>query len=82
MGILISFLICFLTGVVKIPDLYKSLGMTHRDPFMVLMSQLHDWSGVILGVFAILHIVIHRRWFIAMTKKYLSGSEKTTMDMV
>lgn len=75
MGILISFLACFLTGIIKVPDIYKFLGMTYKSPFMVSMTQLHDWSGIVLGVLAILHIVVHRRWFIAMTKKYLNGNK-------
>jgi hypothetical protein len=77
-GILISFLVCFLTGVIKVPDIYKLLGMTYKSPVMVSMTQLHDWSGVILGVLAILHIVVHRRWFIAMTKKYINGKQTST----
>ena len=75
MGILMSFLVCFLTGIIKIPDIYKLLGMTYKSPFMISMTQLHDWSGIILGVLAVLHIIVHRRWFIAMTKKYICGKQ-------
>ena len=39
------------------------------------MSNLHDWSGLFLGLFVAVHLILNRGWIIAMTKKVLSGNK-------
>lgn len=76
MGIILSFLACFVTGIIKIPDLYKFFGMTYRSPFIVQMTQIHDLTGIALGVLTIVHVYQYRHWIIAMSKKVVFGGYK------
>jgi cytochrome b subunit of formate dehydrogenase len=72
-GLLLSFLICFATGVMKIPEVFQSLGMTYRSPVMIQMTLIHDWTGVAMGALTAVHIFVHRRWIVAMTRRIVSG---------
>lgn len=31
-------------------------------------SQIHDWSGIILIIFVIIHLILHWDWIVCMTK--------------
>jgi cytochrome b subunit of formate dehydrogenase len=33
------------------------------------ISDIHDWSGILLGSLVFLHLYMHRRWIAAMTRK-------------
>ena len=58
-GMAIAFVIVAVTGILKLP----ALGGGTRD-FMLL----HDWSGVVLAVFVLLHLILHWNWIVCMTK--------------
>jgi hypothetical protein len=68
-GILINFIVCGITGIVKMPKLIPMLGLSYSDLPMAVMSWLHDWSGVLLVLLSALHIILHWRWIMAMTKR-------------
>jgi hypothetical protein len=72
-GLLLSFLVCFATGICKIPEVYQSLGMTYRSSVMVWMTLVHDWTGVVMGALTAVHIAVHRRWLAAMTRRIVLG---------
>ena len=58
-GMAISFVIVAVTGILKLP----ALGGRTRDYML-----LHDWAGVVLAVFVLLHLILHWNWIICMTK--------------
>ena len=35
---------------------------------------LHDWTAVALLVVAVIHIIIHWKWIVRMTRSYLRGT--------
>jgi hypothetical protein len=72
MAILVSGAICGITGIVKWPGLTSSLGLTYQSLPLDLITSLHDWSGLLICIFASLHVVMHLKLLIAMTKKLLS----------
>ncbi len=72
MGMLLAFLICGLTGILKIPE----LAVPFSDSYYMAATLLHDWSGVVLVALAGAHTLLHGRWLIKMTKK-ISESRKT-----
>lgn len=75
-GMGLSFLVAFFTGIFKWPGLLQRLGI---DPFKVPLlkiSNLHDRSGLIMGLFALAHIVLHWGWIIAMTKSLGKRKDK------
>ena len=36
---------------------------------------LHNWVGVVLVVMVVLHLILHRKWIVSMTKR-LYGAKK------
>jgi len=60
-GMAISFVIVAVTGILKLP----ALGGRTRDYML-----LHDWAGVVLAVFVLLHLILHWNWIICMTKSF------------
>jgi hypothetical protein len=71
-GILISTLLCFATGVVKWPGLISALGLSYHDLPMAAITSIHDYSGVFIGIFACIHIILHWKWIVAMTGNIVS----------
>jgi len=66
-GLLINTLLCFATGVVKWPGLTSALGLSYQDLPMTAITSIHDVSGMLIGVFACIHIILHWRWILTMT---------------
>ena len=65
-GLGLSFLISLVTGIRKFPIIVKLL--RHRSMDYFLISRLHDWSGIVMGVLVIIHIILHWNWIVCMTK--------------
>lgn len=75
-GLAISFFICFITGLIKWPGLIKLIGVsTYRTLSFSNISMLHDWSGLIMGLLVLVHLVLHWGWIVVMTKR-IFGKEK------
>ncbi len=72
-GLLITFLICVITGIFKFTELMRMFGLTQLIFPLALMSDIHDWSGLLLVLFVGIHLFLNRRWIIAMTRKILFG---------
>ena len=68
-GLLITFLLVTITGIMKWPGLGVSR-LFENIPWRE-MSLIHDWSGLIMAILVLVHIVLHWNWIIAMTKNYL-----------
>ena len=68
-GLAISFFICFFTGLIKWPGLIKIIGASAYKILHVRnISLLHDWSGLIMGLLVLIHLILHWRWIVAVTK--------------
>ena len=67
-GLIISFLLSFITGIIKFPEWTRYFG----DVFLLIpastLSKIHDISGIVLGLLVLSHLVLHRKWIVAMTK--------------
>lgn len=72
-GLVISFFICFVTGVIKFRDLWLKLGIDSSNLYFKSINSLHDLSGMILGMLVIIHLILHWKWLIVMTKKRIKG---------
>ena len=72
----ITFFICFVTGLLKYTVLLQLTGLRNIILPAALISDLHDWSGILLGLFVFVHLLLNRRWIISTTKKILAGSRK------
>ena len=72
----ITFAICFITGLLKYTVLLQLTGLDTVILPEALISNLHDWSGILLGLFVFFHLFLNRRWIISTTRKILGGSRK------
>ena len=73
-GLAITFLITFITGIFKWPILVQKFGWnlsTYR-----VFTFLHDWVGLLMGLLVLVHIALHWRWIVVMTKKICKGKKK------
>jgi cytochrome b subunit of formate dehydrogenase len=70
----IAFLVSFITGLLKLTLLLRVLGLTFVMLPLARISDIHDWSGIVLGCCVAVHLFLNRRWIISTTKKVLSGS--------
>ena len=74
-GMGIFFLASFITGIFKFTFLMRIFGLTSRVLPIAQMSTVHDWSGLFLGFFVAVHLVLNRGWIMAMTRKVLAGDK-------
>ena len=71
-GLSISFFICFITGLIKWPGLIKLIGVSAYKVLHVKnISFLHDWSGLIMGLLVLIHLALHWKWMVCVTKSIL-----------
>ena len=76
-GLAISFFICFFTGLIKWPGIIKIIGVSAYKVLHVKnISVLHDWSGLIMGLLVIVHLVLHWKWIVCATKVVFKGEKK------
>lgn len=55
--LLVSTVICVITGIIKWPGLLTTLGFTYRQVPIALITDLHDWSGILMAVCALFHVI-------------------------
>jgi len=70
----IVFLASFLTGLLKFTVLLRLSGLEAVVLPSAFISDIHDWSGLLLGVLVFLHLFMNRRWILAMTRKVAGAS--------
>jgi hypothetical protein len=67
-GLIITFFLTFVTGVIKFPEWTRFF----RDVFLVVpastISKIHDLSGIVMGLLVLAHLILHWNWIVAMTK--------------
>ncbi len=78
LGMAVSFILVFITGIIKFPGLIPRLRLRYASFDMRLMTDLHDWSGLLMGAFVLLHLILHRRWIVCMTKNLLKKKRPDT----
>lgn len=71
--LLMSTVICVITGIIKWPGLIMALGLTYRQVPMALITDLHDWSGVLMAVLAAAHMYQFRGLMTRMARTYFKG---------
>jgi len=72
LGLVISFMLIFITGILKLLDLYGYV--FYPLGFLVNISIVHNWSSLILGILATLHTVLHLKWFVYKFKQIFRRS--------
>ncbi len=71
-GLAISFLISLTTGLIKWPGLIYTIGVPAYKVLHVRnISTIHDWSGLVMGLLVIIHLILHWNWIVSMTKNMI-----------
>ncbi len=76
LGLLVSFILCFVTGVLKFPSVLHLIWGGGRLNVLEPLTVIHDFSGIILGVLVLAHLVMSYRWIVVMTRKFLGSGRK------
>lgn len=74
LGMLATFLLCFITGIIKFPGFLRFIGATRHVLPMRDLTLIHDWSGVALGLLVLAHLVLNFRWILQMTRQVTGRS--------
>ena len=76
-GLALSFFTCFITGLIKWPGLVRVIGTSaYKIIHVKNISMLHDWSGLIMGLLVIIHLALHWKWIVVVTKSMFKRGEK------
>ena len=76
-GLALSFFICFFTGLIKWPGLIKLIGTSaYKILHFRNISLFHDWSGLVMSLLVLIHLVLHWKWMVAVTKTIFKRSVK------
>jgi hypothetical protein len=68
-GLALSFFTTFITGLIKWPGLIKLMGTSaYRTLHFRNISIIHDWSGLMMGLLVVIHLILHWKWIVAVTK--------------
>jgi cytochrome b subunit of formate dehydrogenase len=72
----VSFLLVGITGIIKLKSVMNYFGLEWQSPIIQLLSRIHDWSGIVLILFVLIHLILHYVWIIAKTKELLGIEEQ------
>lgn len=75
-GLGVTFILVFFTGVLKFPGLVNKLGFAYSDFPWNVINKIHDFSGIAMGLFALMHVLLHWKWIVEYTKK-IFGAKKS-----
>ena len=70
----ISFVIVAITGLVlffKFPSGQGTGSLSLWNLTKFQWTNLHNYSGIILIIIVLLHLILHWRWIVVMTKKHI-----------
>ena len=73
-GLLISFLLVTITGILKFRSFLDFFGITidYATIPIKVFSKIHDWSGLAMAVLVLIHLILNWDWIICTTKHYFS----------
>ena len=66
-----ALVITFVTGLLKFPLLLRVTGLNSFILPSALISDLHEVSGIILGLLVFVHLFLNRNRIISMTKQVI-----------
>ena len=66
-GILATVILTVITGIIKWPGLISGIGLSYKSLPMEMLTNVHDWSGLLMFILSLAHIVLHWKWIKTMT---------------
>lgn len=78
LAMVIALVISFVTGLLKFTLLLRLTGLNSLILPSAFISDLHDVSGILLGLLVFVHLFLNRSRIIAMTKQVMGDRTKET----
>ena len=75
LGLFVSFLLVFVTGVIK----YRPFGLHEVLSFPGIRA-VHDLSGIVMGILVLVHLFLHWEWIVNTTKCLFKKEEEVCED--
>ena len=77
LGLILSFSAVLVTGTAKFPMLLR--GLAKRGAYLPSneITLVHQWGGVALAAFSLFHLVLHWKWVVSTTKRFLRRGDST-----
>jgi hypothetical protein len=76
-GLLVSFLGATITGIVKFRSFLSLLGIhpNYEALPMGLFRTIHDWSGLVMAILVLTHLILNWGWIVETTKEYFGATK-------
>ncbi len=74
-GLALAFVVNCLTGLLKFSWFWNFTHLNYRAVNFRLLGFVHDWSGIILLILILAHLVLHWRWIVSSTKAIFSKKQ-------
>lgn len=79
----VAFILCGVTGLMRMfPDATVGLSAAGKPVILGISTSVwqvvHDWSGFVMTAGVGVHLALHFKWMVSMTRKALRGEDKTT----
>ena len=77
-GLLLSFLGVTITGIIKFRTLMGLFGVkfAFSDATWGLLRTIHDWSGLVMAILVLVHLILNWGWIVETTKEYFRRKEE------
>ncbi|MBL7059125.1 DUF4405 domain-containing protein [Candidatus Pacearchaeota archaeon] len=77
-GLLISFLAVTITGIIKFRSFWSLFGVkfVFEDAVWGIFRTIHDWSGLIMAILVLAHLILNWGWIVETTKEYFSRKKE------
>jgi uncharacterized membrane protein len=75
-GLAVTFLMSFITGLIKFPLILRILNVNQSNLPMYELSIIHDYGSLAMGLLIGAHLVYNYKWILKMTRKSFSGINK------
>ena len=81
-GLLISFLIVVVTGIMKFGKFLGMLGINpnYASMPMASISAWHNWSGLAMAALVLIHLGFNFRWLVSTTKCLFKKDKKCEVE--
>lgn len=79
-GMFTSFILVFVTGIIKFGKFLKAIGinLNYKELPMKEITMIHDWSGVFMGIFILVHLILNFDWIVSTTKEFFCKKNEKT----
>ena len=79
--LLASFFVNMVTGLIKFPELQRYFLFVYDHISASGLSMIHDYSGLLLIILIIIHLIVKRRWLMKLVKVNLNNSGKIALAL-